>query len=211
MRPFGSPQLLEKRRRKAMELLDSGISLHQVAREVGCHASAVMRWRNARDRDGEVGLSARPAPGRPPKLSDSQKRRLVRILLQGAMDNGYHTELWTTARIAEVISRTFGVRYHRDHIGRLMRTLGWSCQKPRKRPWQHNDKAIEQWKRTQWPRIKKRYAAGRLSGVRRRVWLSLDPARSPNLGTPRSDAGHPPPSKARPHLGHLGCFDQSPT
>jgi transposase len=155
MRPFGSPQLLEKRRRKAMELLDSGMGLREVARKMGCHASAVMRWRDARDRDGEAGLCARPAPGRPPKLTDAQKRRLVRVLLRGAIANGYHTELWTTARIAEMINRTFGVRYHRDHIGRLMTVLGWSYQKPRKRAWEHNDAAIEQWKREEWPRIKK--------------------------------------------------------
>ena len=155
MRPLGSPQLLEKRRRKAMELLDSGMGLRQVARKLGCHGSAVMRWRNVRDRQGDQGLCARPAPGRPPKLTDAQKRRLVRILLRGAIANGYHTELWTTARIAEVIDRTFGVRYHRDHIGRLMTTLGWSCQKPRKRALERDDAAIEHWKRHEWPRIKK--------------------------------------------------------
>jgi len=155
MRPFGSPQLLEARRRKAMELLDSGLSLREVARRMRCHASAVMRWRDARKRHGETGLCARPAPGRPPKLTRADKRRLVRVLLRGAMANGYQTELWTTARIAEVIDRTFGVRYHRDHIGRLMATLGWSCQKPRKRALEHNDAAIEHWKRTKWPRIKK--------------------------------------------------------
>ena len=155
MRPFGSPQLLEGRRRKAMELLDSGMSLHAVARRVKCHASAVMRWRDARDRQGEKGLSARPAPGRPPRLTPAQKRRLVRILLKGALDNGYQTELWTTARIAEVIEQTFGVGYHRNHIGRLMVNLGWSCQKPKRRPWQHDDKAIEEWKRTNWPQVKK--------------------------------------------------------
>jgi transposase len=155
MRPVGSPQLLERRRRKGMELLDSGISLHEVARQVGCHASAVVRWRDARDRHGDAGLCARPAPGRPPKLSAREKQRLVRVLLKGAIANGYHTELWTTARIAEIIQQTFEVRYHRDHIGRLMGRLGWSCQKPKKRPWQHNDEAIEQWKRTQWPRVKK--------------------------------------------------------
>lgn len=155
MRPFGSPQLLERRRRKAMEYLDLGYSLHCVARKVGCHASAVMRWRDARDLYGEGGLGARQAPGRPPRLSPADKRRLVRILLKGAIDNGYHTELWTTARIVEVIERTFGVRYHRNHIGRLMASLRWSCQKPKKRPWQHDDKAIEEWKRTIWPQVKK--------------------------------------------------------
>ena len=67
MRPFGTPQQLEKRRLKAMELLDTGLSLNEVARRVGSNPSSVMRWRDARDRDPKQGLKPKPAPGRPPK------------------------------------------------------------------------------------------------------------------------------------------------
>jgi len=155
MRPFGTPQQLEKRRLKAMELLDTGLSLNEVARRVGSNPSSVMRWRDARDRDGEQGLKPKPAPGRPPKLTPSQKKRLVKLLLKGAMASGYRTELWTTARIAELISRNFGVTYHRDHVGRLLAALGFSYQKPEGRALERDDEAIEQWKRKEWPRVKK--------------------------------------------------------
>lgn len=60
---------------------------------------------------------------RPPKLLAVQRRRLVRLLLKGSIAHGYRTNLWTTARIAEVIEREFGVTYHRDHVGRLMHSL----------------------------------------------------------------------------------------
>jgi transposase len=63
--------------------------------------------------------------------------------------------LWTTARIAEVIWRGFGVRYHRDHVGRLMHSLHWSPQKPERRALERDDEAVEQWKREDWPRVKK--------------------------------------------------------
>ena len=155
MRPFGSPRQLEKRRRKAMELLDSGLSLNEVGRKLGCNASSVMRWRNERNKHGEQGLKPKPVPGRPAKLNRQQKKQLVCLLLRGAMANGYRTQLWTTARIAELIKRNFGISYHRDHIGRLMASLGWSYQKPSKCALQRNEKAIEVWKRNQWPRIKK--------------------------------------------------------
>lgn len=155
MRPFGSPSQLEKRRYKAMELLDTGLSLNEVARRIGCHASSVMRWRNTREKQGKKGLEPKPAPGRPPKLTDKQKKRLATLLLKGAMAHGYSTELWTTARIAELIERRFGITYHRDNIGRLMASLGWSYQKPGKRPLQRDEQAIEQWKRKEWPRVKK--------------------------------------------------------
>jgi len=155
MRPFGSPKQLERRRRKALELLESGLSLNEVARRIGCHASSVMRWRDARQKNGKEGLQPKPVPGRPAKLSPQQKKRLATLLLQGARAHGYRTELWTTARIAELIGRRFGITYHRDHIGRLMASLGWSCQKPDRRALQRDEAAIEQWKSQEWPRVKK--------------------------------------------------------
>src|SRR6266566_1584103 len=69
--------------------------------------------------------------------------------------------LWDTARIAEVIRREFGVHYHRDHVGRLMHRLKWSPQKPETRAVERDEEAIERWKRKDWPRVKKRSAAGR--------------------------------------------------
>ena len=59
----------------------------------------------------------------------------MRLLLKGSMAQGYRTNLWTTARIAELIRREFEVEYHRDNIGRLMHSLGWSVQKPERRAW----------------------------------------------------------------------------
>ena len=155
MRPFGTPEQLERRRRRAMRLLDEGLSLNAVARRIGCHASSVMRWRDVRARHGDEGLKPKPVPGRPPKLSARQKKRLVSLLLKGAMANGYRTDLWTTQRIADLIEEEFGVRHHRDHIGRLMASLGWSYQKPQRRALERDDEAVEEWKRTEWPRIKK--------------------------------------------------------
>jgi transposase len=138
-----------------MDLLDSGRSLNQVARQLTCSPSSVMRWRDARETDGEDGLKPKPVPGRPPKLTVRQKKRLVSLLLKGAIANGYRTELWTTARIAELIERHFDVTYHRDHIGRLIGSLGWSCQKPARRALERDEEAIARWKRRDWPRVKK--------------------------------------------------------
>jgi len=155
MRPYGSAKLLEKRRRKAMELLEDGLSLNAAARRLGCAPISVKRWRDASKERGEEALKPLAVPGRPSKLTGRQQRRLVKILLQGAIKNGYRTDLWTTARIAEIIHLNFDVPYHRDHIGRLMASLGWSWQKPSKRALQRDEQAIAKWKREEWPRIKK--------------------------------------------------------
>jgi transposase len=143
-----------------LELLDEGLSLNQVGRRIGCAPSSVMRWREKRRRGGQRALKVRFSPGRPPKLSAEQRRRLVKVLLKGAMANGYSTQLWTTLRIAEVVRKNFRVGYHRDHIGRLMHNLGWSHQKPEKRALERNEQEIERFRREVWPRVKKRCADG---------------------------------------------------
>jgi len=98
-RPKGSADLLSDRRRRALALLKSGLSLNEVARRIHCVASSVMRWRNAWRRRGAAALQVGYSPGRPPKLQPAQQRRLVRLLLKGPLAHGYHTNLWTTARI----------------------------------------------------------------------------------------------------------------
>jgi transposase len=156
MRLKGSAAVLEARRQRAMQLLRAKVSLHEVARRIGCAASSVMRWRDALRRGGQRALRVRSAPGRPPKLTARKRQALVRLLAQGATGHGYRTELWTTARVAELIGRRFGVYYHRDHVGRLLHQLGWSHQKPERRAAERDEVAIARWKRVQWPAVKKR-------------------------------------------------------
>ncbi len=155
MRLRGPAELLEDRRRRALALLDDGRSLNEVARQIGCSASSVMRWREMRNAGGAKGLRVRSSPGRPPKLGAASCALLLQVLLAGAFAAGYPTQLWTTARIAEVIRRKFRVRYHRDHVGRLMHRLGWSHQKPQKRAFERDDTAIRRFAREEWPRLKK--------------------------------------------------------
>jgi len=155
MRPQGPAKVLEDRRRRALSLLGTGLSLNAVARQIVCAASSVMRWRNRVRRRGERGLKVRSSPGRPAQLTRRQLGRLVTILAAGALRAGYRTELWTTSRIAEVVRAHFGVKYHRDHIGRLMHRLGWSHQKPERRAIERDEAKIEEWKRTTWARVKK--------------------------------------------------------
>jgi len=156
MRLKGSAEVLEDRRRRAIELLHRGkLSLNEVARQLGCAASSVMRWQEAWRTQGPHGLKVKFSPGRPPKLSERNRQRLLRLLLQGAVAHGYRTELWTTARIAEVIRKEFAIAYHRDHVGRLMHAFGWSHQKPERRARERDEQAIARWTRQQWPRVKK--------------------------------------------------------
>ena len=155
MRPHGSPEELERRRRRAIDLLKGGASITEIARRVGCSHSSVILWRDAVRRRGLTALKAKPAPGRPPKLTAQQRAKLPRLLLRGPAAWGFATELWTTRRIATVIQRAFGVRLHRAHVSRVLGALDWSCQKPERRAIERDDAAIARWKRYRWPTVKK--------------------------------------------------------
>jgi transposase len=167
MRPPGSSKQLEKRRRRAVQLLESGGRLSAVARQVGATVSSVFRWRQAYQRTGARGLDAKPIPGRPPRLSPAQRRRLVTLLGQGALRAGYRTELWTLPRVAELIRDEFGARYHPAHVWKVLTALGWSCQKPERRAVERDEAAIARWKQKDWPRIKRRRSTSRPSRLRR--------------------------------------------
>ena len=155
MRPHGSPKQLEERRWAAIGLLKQGMKVIEVARKLGCSHSSVILWRDALKDQGPSALRAKPAPGRPPRLDEADKKKLLSILSQGATAWGFATELWTAPRIAEVIQREFHVRLHRSQVSRILVRMGWSCQKPQRRALERDDKAIEQWKKSRWPVLKK--------------------------------------------------------
>jgi len=137
-------------------MLKTGMSLTAVARRLGCSHSSVILWRDRLRKRGRAALKAKAVPGRPHKLGAAQLKKLPGLLLRGALTWGYKTDLWTTSRIASVVEREFGVRFHRAHVGRLMADLGWSCQKPERRALERDEAAIEHWKRYRWVAIKKK-------------------------------------------------------
>jgi transposase len=156
MRPKGNSAELEQRRRYAVALLDRGMKPVVVAQTLRASLASVGRWREACRVGGLEALSAKPVPGRPPKLGPAQRRQISGLLLQGPIPHGFSTELWTLARVAEVIESRFGVRYHPSQVWRILLALGWSCQKPQSRARERDEVAIARWRRVDWPRIKKR-------------------------------------------------------
>ena len=155
IRPKGSADVLVARRRRAIKLLSEELSLNEIARRMECSPSSVLRWRDLWDALGEEGLKVRTATGRPPKMSDKQKTRLLQLLLQGPMAFGWRTDVWTTRRVAELIRKKFSIDYHFTHVARILHALDWSPQKPERRALERNEAAIQKWKATDWKRIKK--------------------------------------------------------
>ncbi len=146
----------EERRRRAWALKQQGWSQRQIAVALGVTEGAVSQWvKRAREGGGVAALTAGVAPGPTPKLTATQREQIPELLRKGAEHYGFIGAVWTPPRVAEVIQRTFGVRYHPDHVRRLLHGLRWSVQKPVRRASQRKEAAIRTWREERWPAIKR--------------------------------------------------------
>jgi transposase len=156
-RPAGSADKLEARRLKAISLIEHDeLSQAEAARRLKVDVRTVRKWIEWHRGNGSRGVEARPTPGRPPRLDAKSRKKLERILLKGPRDSGFDADLWTCARVAAVVHREFGIRFHKDHVGRILRQMGWSMQKPESRAIERDEKKIRRWVRESWPAIKKK-------------------------------------------------------
>src|SRR2546421_1006148 len=117
MRPQGSPAELERRRLRAIELLQREIPVHVVAERLGVDRRSVRRWKRAYRGRGRNGLRARPAPGRPPKLSAAQRRQLVRVVVAGPGAAGLAPSPWGGPRGGGGIPPPFQGGFYPGHRG----------------------------------------------------------------------------------------------
>ena len=154
----------EARRFRALELKQAGWTQQEIAEALGVTKGAVSQWMTAVAAGGVAALSARPHTGGPVKLPLTQRTLIPELLSHGAAAYGFRGEVWTCARVAEVIKWEFGVTYHPAHISRILKDLGWTPQKPIERASQRNETLIEHWRTQVWPELKKRPA---WSGARR--------------------------------------------
>jgi transposase len=146
---------LEELRLRAVAAVEAGQHPEEVAVTLGMARSTVFGW-IAKYRDGgKRALKARPVPGRPSTLSAQQLGKLY-ALITGVDPRQLQFEfaLWTREMIAELIYREFEVRLSLSAVGRLLRRLGLSPQRPLWRAWQANPEAVERWKSEDFPAIR---------------------------------------------------------
>jgi transposase len=146
----------EERRKRAWKLKEKGWQQKDIAVALGGSSGAVSQWLKRGREGGIEALNAHPPTGMAPRLSAAHRAQIPALLAKGAEAYGFRGDVWTASRVAKVIEQTFGVRYHRDHVGRLLREAGWSRQHPIERASQRNEEAIKQWSEQRWPAIKKK-------------------------------------------------------
>ena len=148
--------LLEYRRFRAWELRQQGWKQQDIANALGVTQGAVSQWLTRAEREGRQALCRRKAPGAKSRLTLEQKARIPELLKQGPEAFGFRGEIWTRDRVAAVIRREFGVSYHLVHIGRILRDLGWTQQKPIRRASPRDEEAIRRWQDERRPELQKK-------------------------------------------------------
>jgi transposase len=160
-RPRRDFAALKRRRMRAADMFRRGKRQADVARELGVSRPTVSEWYRLWSQGGRQALAGAGRAGRRPRLSDEQLADVVAALKRGPRANGFATDLWTLARVAEVIEATTGVRYGQTQTWEILRTrLGWTRQRPARRALERDDEAIAKWIKNDWPRLKKTPAAG---------------------------------------------------
>jgi transposase len=145
-----------QRRWRALELKRKGWWQQEIAEALGVSTGAVSRWMKAVERGGQEALHARPRSGAPPRLTPEQLGLVPDLLSHGTEAYGFRGEVWTCARVAQVIKEEFGVSYHKAHVSRLLKQLHWTPQMPIERASQRDEAAIERWRIEVWPMVKKK-------------------------------------------------------
>jgi transposase len=146
----------EARRFRAWELKEKGWKQRDIAEALGVTPAAVSQWMKRARESGVAALRNRKRGGAKPRLTEGQLKRLPELLAAGPAAYGFRGEVWTRARVGAVIKQELGVSYSDVHVGRLLRKIGWSRQKPLERASQRDEDAIARWREETWPKLKKR-------------------------------------------------------
>ena len=185
-------------------LKQQGWCQRDIAEVLDVREETVSRWLARARQGGPRALRSCPPPGRPSRLSSAQKRLIPEFLWHGAEAYGFRGQVWTCARVAKVIQEEFGVRYHKDHVGRLLQELQWTPQTPIRRAIQRDEEAIRRWRSEVWPEL---YQQARRT---RRVLVFADESGFyllPGIVKTYAPQGHTPVLRekvTRDHLSVLG-------
>ena len=101
-------------------------------------------------------MKAKPTPGRPRFLTAAHEQKVLGWLAESPTKHGFDTDLWTARRVAELIHRKFGVRFHPNYLREWLTKRNYTPQKPARRARQRDQAAIDRWVAEDWPRIQKR-------------------------------------------------------
>lgn len=145
---------LQTMRNQAVKAVRNGQTAQSVADAYGLNIRTVFRWLAAYASGGQKALQAKPIPGRPSKLTGEQMSWLAgAVRSHTPQQYKFEFALWTLGLISDLIVRRFAVSLSRSAVGRVMRTLGFTPQRPLYRASQRDAVLVERWQNEEFPSI----------------------------------------------------------
>jgi transposase len=123
---------MRERRLRAAEYFSAGeMAQAAISRELQVSRQSVSRWYQQWQQGGACALEGAGRAGRKPRLNGQQQRRLASALRRGARPHGFDSDRWTLDRVTALIEEFTGVGYHRGHVWKILRGMGWTLQRGR--------------------------------------------------------------------------------
>jgi transposase len=140
---------------RAVHLVESGVHPNEVARLLNVGESTVLEWMRKYRAGGLAALSTKFASGRPTVLTDRQIMDLYALIVGcDPRQLSFGFALWTRKLVRELIRQRFRVNMSEVNVGRILKRLGLSPQRPLYRAYQQNPERVERWKSEEYPAIR---------------------------------------------------------
>lgn len=145
---------LEDIRIQAVKRVEAGESPEDVIRVLGFNRAVIYDWLAKYREGGLDALRAKAISGRPPRLDGKQLRWLYKaITTKSPLQHKFEFALWTRAMVRELIRERFGVRLSDVSVGRLLKKIGLTPQKPLRRAYEQNPELVQTWLAEDFPKI----------------------------------------------------------
>ena len=151
------PEAMEQIRIRAVKRVQQGESPEKVIATLGFSRACIYNWLARYRAGGWHGLRSGKHTGRPKRLDGTQIAWIYKTIRdKNPLQLKFSFALWTRSMVTRLIRKQFGLKLSESSVGRLLRQMGLSCQKPLYRAYQQDSEAVEYWKKTVFPQIKKR-------------------------------------------------------
>lgn len=125
-----------------------------VIKMFGLHRANIYKWLSIYDAYGFDGLKSSKSAGPVPKINEKQEKQLAKMLLKNPLQLSFDYALWTIEMIKELIHRKFDIEYSNVQVGRIMKKMGLSRQRPLERALQQDPLKVKKWLEKDYPAIK---------------------------------------------------------
>jgi len=154
--PRTTHSALAQRRFLAVQRVAEGVPTKQVAEVLGVHVETVRLWVRTHKAGGDEALQGTPHPGRQPFLNPEQEAQVREWLTQSPTAHGFLTDLWTSARVAQLIHQKLGVQFHPNYLREWLSKRRYSPQKPKRKAKQQKPELVQEFLETTYPALQKK-------------------------------------------------------